>query len=89
METSPRQKPWNAERIVYELMAIWFGSVHAMATVSPYYALVYERYVTAQSSSQPQSQVFDCTAHWYSLTRPIILKDNNVRRSRSVSPPDL
>ena len=34
METSPRQNPWNAERIVYELMAIWFGSVHAMATVS-------------------------------------------------------
>ncbi|KAK6223444.1 hypothetical protein LQW54_000562 [Pestalotiopsis sp. IQ-011] len=32
METSPRQKPWDAERIVYELMAIWFGSVHAMAT---------------------------------------------------------
>lgn len=52
METSPRQKPWNAERIVYELMAIWFGSVHAMATVSRDYALVYERCMTGQSSSQ-------------------------------------
>ncbi|KAI0481793.1 cytochrome P450 [Xylaria cf. heliscus] len=32
METSPRQKPWTPKRIVHELMAIWFGSVHAMAT---------------------------------------------------------
>ena len=33
METSPRQKPWTPKRIVYELMAIWFGSVHALSTV--------------------------------------------------------
>ncbi|KAI1207930.1 cytochrome P450 [Annulohypoxylon truncatum] len=32
METSPRERPWTPERIVHELMAIWFGSVHAMAT---------------------------------------------------------
>ncbi|PQE05922.1 cytochrome p450 protein [Rutstroemia sp. NJR-2017a BVV2] len=32
METSPRQNPWSAQRIVHELMAIWFGSVHAMST---------------------------------------------------------
>jgi cytochrome P450 len=32
METSPRQKPWTASRVVHELMAIWFGSVHALST---------------------------------------------------------
>ncbi|KAI0809677.1 cytochrome P450 [Xylaria sp. FL0064] len=32
METSPTQKPWSAPRIVHELMAIWFGSVHALST---------------------------------------------------------
>ncbi|KAL1983251.1 hypothetical protein VTN96DRAFT_349 [Rasamsonia emersonii] len=32
METSPRNNPWTAQRIVYELLAIWFGSVHAMST---------------------------------------------------------
>ncbi|KAF2472307.1 cytochrome P450 [Lindgomyces ingoldianus] len=32
METSPRKAPWTAKRIVHELMAIWFGSVHAMST---------------------------------------------------------
>ncbi|KAI1822652.1 cytochrome P450 [Xylaria intraflava] len=32
METSPSQKPWSAARIVHELMAIWFGSVHALST---------------------------------------------------------
>jgi hypothetical protein len=33
METSPRQNPWSPQRVVYELMAIWFGSVHAISTV--------------------------------------------------------
>ncbi|CAH0051924.1 unnamed protein product [Clonostachys solani] len=32
MDTSPRQKPWSAKRVVHELMAIWFGSVHAVST---------------------------------------------------------
>lgn len=35
METSPRQAPWSADRIVHELMALWFGSVHVLSTVSP------------------------------------------------------
>ena len=34
MESSPRSKPWTAERIVYELIALWFGSVHITSTVS-------------------------------------------------------
>jgi cytochrome P450 len=32
MESSPRSKPWPAERIVHELMALWFGSVHIVTT---------------------------------------------------------
>ncbi|EHK96392.1 putative Ent-kaurene oxidase [Glarea lozoyensis 74030] len=32
METAPRSNPWSAERIVHELMAIWFGSVHVLTT---------------------------------------------------------
>ncbi|KAI1119833.1 cytochrome P450 [Nemania abortiva] len=32
METAPRQKPWTPERIVHELIAIRFGSVHALST---------------------------------------------------------
>ena len=38
MDTSPKANPWSAQRIVFELMAIWFGSVHAMSTVRPNYA---------------------------------------------------
>jgi cytochrome P450 len=32
METSPSKAPWTPQRIVHELMAIWFGSVHAVST---------------------------------------------------------
>ncbi|UKZ64992.1 uncharacterized protein TrAtP1_006194 [Trichoderma atroviride] len=34
MECSPRSSPWSAERIVHELMALWFGSVHITSTVT-------------------------------------------------------
>ncbi|KAI2622660.1 cytochrome P450 [Hypomontagnella submonticulosa] len=30
METMPRDQSWSAERIIQELMAIWFGSVHPL-----------------------------------------------------------
>ncbi|KAK6212824.1 hypothetical protein LQW54_004913 [Pestalotiopsis sp. IQ-011] len=36
METAPRKSPWTPKRIVHELMAIWFGSVHAMATTTTF-----------------------------------------------------
>jgi cytochrome P450 len=32
METSPTKAPWTPQRVVHELMAIWFGSVHAVST---------------------------------------------------------
>ncbi|EOA80779.1 hypothetical protein ACJQWK_09841 [Exserohilum turcicum] len=32
METSPKSRPWTPQRVVHELMAIWFGSVHAVST---------------------------------------------------------
>lgn len=32
LQCSPRQNPWTAERVVHELMALWFGSVHVLTT---------------------------------------------------------
>ncbi|THC96489.1 hypothetical protein EYZ11_004033 [Aspergillus tanneri] len=32
LESSPRKQPCSAEHVVHELMAIWFGSVHALST---------------------------------------------------------
>ncbi|KAF7926271.1 uncharacterized protein EAE98_006566 [Botrytis deweyae] len=32
METVPKKNPWTGQRIVHELMAIWFGSAHALST---------------------------------------------------------
>ncbi|KAK7740437.1 hypothetical protein SLS62_011119 [Diatrype stigma] len=36
IETAPKQNPWSAERVIYELMAIWFGSVHILSTTVVY-----------------------------------------------------
>ncbi|OCL06345.1 cytochrome P450 [Glonium stellatum] len=32
INTSPKATPWSAGRIAYEVMAIWFGSVHGLST---------------------------------------------------------
>jgi cytochrome P450 len=36
LETAPKGNPWSAERVIYELMAIWFGSVHILSTTIVY-----------------------------------------------------
>lgn len=33
IENSPKSRPWSVTRVVHELMALWFGSVHITATV--------------------------------------------------------
>lgn len=33
IDTSPKENPWSAKRIVHEVMAIWFGALHALSMV--------------------------------------------------------
>jgi len=49
IETAPKQNPWSAERVIYELMAIWFGSVHILSTVSHSHHRVHEDATTNPS----------------------------------------
>ncbi|KAJ8132332.1 hypothetical protein O1611_g1292 [Lasiodiplodia mahajangana] len=34
METSPKVKPWTVQRVIHELLAVWFGSVHITSTTA-------------------------------------------------------
>jgi hypothetical protein len=34
IDTSPRKNLWSLERMVGEILAVWFGSVHQLAMVS-------------------------------------------------------
>ncbi|KAL7907120.1 cytochrome P450 [Trichoderma velutinum] len=36
IDTSPRKNPWTPARMVGEIMAVWFGSVHQLAMTSTY-----------------------------------------------------
>ncbi|UKZ67614.1 uncharacterized protein TrAtP1_008769 [Trichoderma atroviride] len=38
IDTSPRKNPWTPARMVGEIMAVWFGSVHQLA-MTPTYAI--------------------------------------------------
>jgi hypothetical protein len=33
VDTSPRRNNWNADRLVGEIMGVWYGSVHTLAIV--------------------------------------------------------
>lgn len=34
MDHAPRHKPWGVMRVVHELIAVWFGSVHIASTTA-------------------------------------------------------
>ncbi|KAG8162289.1 hypothetical protein KVR01_008054 [Diaporthe batatas] len=34
MQYSPQEKPWSVRRVVHELIAVWFGSVHITSTTA-------------------------------------------------------
>ncbi|KAI1423599.1 cytochrome P450 [Xylaria sp. FL1777] len=34
METSPKTRPWTVQRVIHELIAVWFGSVHITSTTA-------------------------------------------------------
>ncbi|KAB8076861.1 cytochrome P450 [Aspergillus leporis] len=36
IDTSPRKNPWSTPRMVGEIMAVWFGSVHQLAMTTTY-----------------------------------------------------
>lgn len=36
IDTSPRKDPWSSARMVGEIMAVWFGSVHQLAMTTAY-----------------------------------------------------
>ncbi|KAK3303783.1 cytochrome P450 [Chaetomium strumarium] len=36
IDTSPRKNPWSPARMVGEIMAVWFGSVHQLAMTTTY-----------------------------------------------------
>lgn len=38
IDTSPRKIPWTPTRMVGEIVAVWFGSVHQLAMVRSYSA---------------------------------------------------
>lgn len=34
IDTSPKKNPWSSQRLVGEVMGIWYGSVHTLSIVS-------------------------------------------------------
>ncbi|KAK2591239.1 hypothetical protein QQS21_011081 [Conoideocrella luteorostrata] len=34
MDTSPKSPPWTVKRVIHELLAVWFGSVHITSTTA-------------------------------------------------------
>ncbi|MCJ1352523.1 MAG: hypothetical protein MMC33_002507 [Icmadophila ericetorum] len=85
METSPKQNPWSAQRIVHELMAIWFGSVHALSTTISFAIhdlCLHPEYVEPirQELESPQYTAFEQTA------QGLPLLDSFIKESARLTP---
>ncbi|OAL53550.1 cytochrome P450 [Pyrenochaeta sp. DS3sAY3a] len=85
METSPKKNPWSAQRIVFELMAIWFGSVHAMSTTATFAIhdlCIYPEYV-APIRRELESEAY---AEFEKTARGLPLLDSFVKESARLTP---
>ncbi|EZF23054.1 hypothetical protein H112_04207 [Trichophyton rubrum D6] len=85
MECSPTQKPWSAERIVHELMALWFGSVHVLTTTICYAVhdiCLHPEYVEPlrKELQGPEWEAFEKTG------KGLPLLDNFIRESSRLTP---
>ncbi|KAH8593607.1 cytochrome P450 [Bisporella sp. PMI_857] len=85
METSPPKNPWTAERIVHELMAIWFGSVHALSTTISFAIhdiCIHKQYVAPlrREISSPEYAQFERTG------KGLPLLDSFIKESARLTP---
>ncbi|KAL2756622.1 hypothetical protein ACRALDRAFT_2041267 [Sodiomyces alcalophilus JCM 7366] len=84
METAPRANPWSAERIIYELMAIWFGSVHILSTTIVYVIhdlCLHPEYV------QPIREELETYYHEFETTgKGLPLLDSFIKESARLTP---
>ena len=44
IDTSPKENPWTSERIVHEIMALWFASIHGLSIVWPHRVVFFAKY---------------------------------------------
>ena len=40
IDTSPVKKPWDAKRMVHEIMIVWFSTVHTISIVQRLQTLI-------------------------------------------------
>ncbi|CAG9957158.1 unnamed protein product [Clonostachys rosea f. rosea IK726] len=81
LDTSPRQNPWSAKRVVHELMAIWFGSVHTTVTFAIHDLCLYPEYVEPlRAELRAEFTAFERTG------KGLPLLDSFIRESARLSP---
>ncbi|KAF1852230.1 cytochrome P450 [Cucurbitaria berberidis CBS 394.84] len=85
MDTSPKQNPWSAQRVVFELMAIWFGSVHAMSTTAVFAVqdlCIHPEYISPIRKELESSEY----AEFEQTARGLPLLDSFIKESARLTP---
>ncbi|MCJ1356768.1 MAG: hypothetical protein MMC33_006764 [Icmadophila ericetorum] len=82
--TAPRQKPWSAERVIYELMAIWFGSVHILSTTIVF--VIHDLCLHPEYVEPLRNEIEAQYAEFERTGRGLLLLDSFIKESSRLSP---
>lgn len=85
IDTAPKELNWGARRITYEVIAIWFGSVHALSATTSYalYDLCLYKEYLSPLRDELNSEEFKSFMH---TTQGLPLLDSFIKESTRFNP---
>ncbi|CAO2654954.1 Nn.00g116870.m01.CDS01 [Neocucurbitaria sp. VM-36] len=85
IDTAPKELNWGARRVTYEVIAIWFGSVHALSATTSYalYDLCLYKEYLSPLREELNSAEFDKFMH---TTQGLPLLDSFIKESTRHNP---
>lgn len=84
IETAPKQNPWSPERVIYELMAIWFGSLHILSTTIVY--VIHDLCLHPEYVEDLRHEIKNVYAEFEQPGRGLPLIDSFMKESARLSP---
>ncbi|KAI0435910.1 cytochrome P450 [Xylaria telfairii] len=84
METSPKKNPWSPKRVVHELMAIWFGSVHALSTTITF--AIHDLCLYPEYLEPLRKELQDCYEQFTHTAEGLPLLDSFIKESARLTP---
>jgi hypothetical protein len=84
LETPPKGNPWSAERVIYELLAICFGSVHILSTTTVY--VIHDLCLHPEYIEPIRRELETCYQEFECTIQGLTLLDSFIKASARLTP---